>query len=127
MTDNDTKKALNCCKNNSCKGCPCNSINGGPLDMTCVIEMSKSAFDYISRLEAENERLSDLLKRHQRHTNRIRLLTAETAKKIKAEARKEFAERLKENSNEIVIGGKYKYRVVTIEYIDNLYKDLAGE
>ena len=48
-------------------------------------------------------------------------------KTTKAEAIKEFAERLKENASEIVIGGKYKYKVITTEGIDHLAKEMIGE
>ena len=44
----------------------------------------------INRQQAEIERLNDLLKRHKRHTDRIRMINTETAKNIKAEAIKEF-------------------------------------
>lgn len=46
---------------------------------------------------------------------------------IRAAAIKEFAERLKEKSNEIVLGGKYKYQVVTTEGVDNLVKEMTGD
>ena len=101
MTDNEIIKALEhieaftCCKDcafyKKCTG-------------KCVIT---ETLNLINRQKAEIEGLSDLLKRHQRHTKSIRILTAETAKKIKAEAYKEFAEGLCEgrvsNDNTVIL------------------------
>ena len=54
-------------------------------------------------------------------------LILEYAEKIESKARKEFAERLKEIASEIIIGGKYKYRVVTIESIYNTLAELSNQ
>ena len=78
--------------------------------------------DLINSLQAENERLQDLLKRHKRNTDRIRMINTETAKSIKAEAYKEFAERLKEISH------PYADTQMVFELqIDNLLKKMVGE
>ena len=86
--------------------------------------------------QADIERLEDLLKRHKRHTDRIRLITAETAKKIKAEAIKEFAERLHCHC-EAVINQEWNKKVSPVswadayeefeEEIDNLLKEMVGD
>jgi hypothetical protein len=46
-------------------------------------------------------------------------------KRVKAEAIKEFTQRLKEYSTETIIGGKYKFQVVTTKCIDNLVKEMT--
>lgn len=48
-----------------------------------------------------------------------------TAEEIKTEAVKEFAERLKENTSEIVIGGVYKYKVITVQGIEHFLKEMG--
>lgn len=98
MTDNEIIKALECCMDEmGCKkGCPCFDPKSKSSHCTAIGDngLEKLALDLINRQKAEIEGLSDLLKRHQRHTKSIRILTAETAKKIKAEAYKEFYEEL---------------------------------
>lgn len=56
MTDNEIKKALECCsksdtEDNYCDGCPYEK------EMYCASESSKDCLDLINRLQAENERL----------------------------------------------------------------------
>lgn len=58
-----------------------------------ALNVAKHALALINRQQAEIERLKDLLKRNKRNANRIRMITAETAKRIKSEAVKEFAEK----------------------------------
>ena len=75
------------------------------------IDMLSSVFDLINRLQAENERLKAEIKFSD-------YLEYETTNQIKAEAYKEFAERLKEwfcKESEV-----YKL-------IDNLLKEMVGE
>lgn len=107
-------------------------IDGLQQLVNLSIDMQNEMTDTIINLEellaeknAEIERLEDLLKRHQRNTDRIRLITAETAKKIKAEAYKEFAERLKDmhkcNTTSVVS------LVTVFDNINNLVKELIGE
>ena len=47
--------------------------------------------------------------------------------KVKEEAVKEFAERLKETALGLVIGEKYECKVVTVEGIDNIAKEMGCE
>ena len=74
------------------------------------------AFDEINRLQAENKRLKKGWKADIQ-------LTAEA----KAEAYKEFAERLKENKEVLFFGESgYHYRI-TDKQIDNLLKEMCGD
>jgi hypothetical protein len=53
LTDNETKKALECCcKNNNCEGCPLDYLT---FSSQCASELAIKSLDLINRLEAENE------------------------------------------------------------------------
>lgn len=72
-----------------------------------------NALDLINRLQEENERLKEEIKKEQLYNLRM------TAHSVKAEAYKEFAERLKRrflNKNEVINNT-----------IDNLLKELVGD
>lgn len=87
MNDNDIVKALECCANEptlNCRNCPYEeSCNMGRSDM------QKDALDLINRQKEEIERLEKSLTKQFDSYQSIR-------GKAKAEAIKEFAERLKE-------------------------------
>ena len=114
MTDNEIKKSLECCvkslSSDSCNECPLNTTKECDKDLLAI---EKYALDLINRLKAENERLSKI----------TRPLIAE----IKAEAYKEFAERLKEKSFKSL--GKYGITrdVIEVRGIDNLLKEIIEE
>ena len=114
MTDNEIKKALECCMKicKDCDNCPC--INNDYINVyDCKYALLKNALNLINRLKAENERLSKI----------TRPLIAE----IKAEAYKEFAERLKEKSFQSFGNYGITRDVVEVCDIDNLVKEMAGE
>ena len=55
MTDNEIKKALECCcKNNNCEGCPLDYLT---FSSQCASELAIKSLELINRLQAENERL----------------------------------------------------------------------
>lgn len=96
LTDNEIKKALECCKDEEvdCDKCPYNAKN------KCVGVLLQNALDYINRLEVENERLQKYYDNMEDAIYSFREDHAKVKffkKEIKAEAIKEFAERLKEN------------------------------
>ena len=107
MTDNEIIKALECIASDKdvlCKGC---SYNKYYLNR-CHKENAKDALDLINRQKAEIERLEDV---------NIRL--------TKAEAIKEFAERLKEKAYR---PNPYPYiEILTKEDIDNHVKEMVGD
>ncbi len=81
----------------------------------------------LTSAKAEIERLNDLLRRHQRHTDRIRMITAETAKKIKAEAVKECIKKAKselKNISNFDFHGTLYY-MVGEAFFDNLLKEMG--
>ena len=60
LTDNEIKKALECCGDEDiylCSICPLYREN--PHNDFCQEDLHKSALDLINRLEAENERLKN--------------------------------------------------------------------
>lgn len=113
MTDNEIVKALECCANElGCKNCPENPHKGNYG--FCTDPLIKGAFNLINRQKAEIERLKgwqDLLK-------------AEKHSLIKAEAIKEFAERLKKYST---YSSDLSMLVIHYWRIDDLVKEMVGE
>lgn len=117
MTDNEIIKALEeYVKENKFEYFHSNTIGEYPL--------IRKAFDLINRQQAEIERLNELLET--RH--KVFETKCEELEIAKAEAYKEFAERLKENINKrFVEDNTMIYRCVHIKDIDNLLKELVGE
>ena len=135
LTDNEIKKALECCVNNTnenCNKCVCSGSN-----VSCVDVLLTNALDLINRLQAENERLKKSNRNWRRKVQRLRKkveveidkLNAEKndvmyyKDQIKAEAYKEFAERVKLRFSGTLScsGGVIK------RSLDNLLKELVGD
>lgn len=141
MTDSEIIKALECCGNNTCRECVYNTSDDR-FDLTCTTNMAKDALDIINRQQTEidilirkKETLRDEIAEQQaeieRLTNKLEYLNGKyliPQQKIKAEAIKGFAERLKEKayttSQNIV--GKCWYELDS-ELIDNLLEEMEGE
>lgn len=116
MTDNDIVKGLEYCVDKGyCPSCPCydNASN-------CKIEYD--ALDLIKRQQAEIERLECSAKDWE-ETARQLFISREN---IKAEAVKEFAERLKEESKWLPLTSVTDC-FVTVSQIDNLVEEMVGE
>ena len=112
MTDNDIIKGLLCCTfAEPCEDCPLEK------DEMCVFTLKSNALDIINRQKAEIERLKEQFRYLDVECERLEKVN-ETAK---AEAIKEFAERLKE---QIYIK---KDRLFYAEKIDNLVKEMVGD
>lgn len=152
MTDNEIKKALECCVTSEyCVDCPC-------LEKQLPCPTSDVILDYINRLEAENENLEIELKAMRGAANSYkaeneRLISGKcvylsddetteycvegicpkykTETQIKAEARKEFIEMVKRRIFFVNIHNCNEPQVKCIdlkpEHIDNLFKELVGE
>ena len=115
MTDEQIIKALECCKSNInlCNSCPMDQEKKD--DCTCGMFLAEYAISLINRQKAEIERLENSLAISKKETKRY-------AQK-RAEAIKEFAERLKFN----VTGIPWcEYGPVHRE-IDNLVKEMVGD
>ena len=145
MTDNEIKRALGCCMHSKwsdkCSECfyaECDSEKG------CVKELLEDALDLINRQQAKIEELTGNLKfvrgTVERQKAEIERLQNEcfcianereaikdcintAVEEAKAEAIKEFAERLKE---EAVTKCDWD-NCVDVEDIDNLVKEMVGE
>ena len=131
-TDEQIKKALECCINweaTTCEKCPlddeCDNDGDTPL---------RNALDLINRQKAEIERLESLCEKigiaNDVKLERICVLQ-EDLETAKAEAIKEFAERLKKSAFDCDVsfgfGREHYTEAVTVFEIDNLVKEMVGE
>lgn len=150
MTDNEIIKALECCAQPDpiCKECPCYDAY---LKYPCTDQLKWAALNLIDRQKAKIERLRGLLRFEAEGANTLNDVIAEQqaeikrlttlaelgnirandyramrdkAKNARAEAIKEFAERLKEKAYPFpcAIGVEY---AVTIRAINDLVKKMT--
>ena len=116
MTDNEIIKALECLRGNAfdCGECPYCSCYPAP----CEQQVAKDVLSLINRQKEEIERL----KNRDLHVE----VSEKLEREIKAEAVKEFAERLKK---EIDIRPTYsrEQNKYVVFLIDNLLKEMVGE
>lgn len=114
MTDNEIIKALGCLRGNAfdCGECPYCSCYPAP----CEQQVAKDALALISRQKEEIERLKN------------RDLQVEVSEKlereIKAEAVKEFTDRLKERASK---GFWETDAYIGVEQIEELVKEMVGK
>lgn len=99
MRDNEIIKALECCSTATCisNNCPYEKIHDIP---TCTTKLTRDALDLINRLQAENERLKEHCSKCGEKTTKTILNLQELLGTAKAEAYKEFADRLKGHYDE---------------------------
>ena len=119
MTDKEIIKALECCGNvvtSTCKGCPYHITHNA----NCVKALMHDALDLINRQQAEIEELKKVV---------IDDYASEYDSKIRAEAIKEFAERLKDLScgSDLYDRDERWVQAVTVEEIDETYNEMVGE
>ena len=118
MADNEIIKALECCGDpyDICANCPIpNDIKD---DCRCGEHLANNALDLITRQQAEIEKLKEQI--------------AEVNKTIKSEAIKEFVDRLKEVSSEMVmmcdngtpISISYS---ISSKKLDSILKEMVGD
>ena len=138
MTDNDIKKALECCtKGLECKSCPANPHKGNYG--YCTGLLLKDTLDLINRIEAENERLKGISDNKTKELLRYNASIEELHKKLetaKAEAYKEFAELIHCHCQSI-INHEWNKKVSPVswadayeqfdEEVDNLLKEMVGD
>ena len=149
LTDEEIKKAFKICNNledGYCSDCAYEYCD------RCIRAVAINTLDLINSLQAENERLKENLQEAhidiREHITEIERLNelleewkkaaykvsdekdelycnaVERVKTAKAEAYKEFAERLKEHSYFDPI---HQNKVVAVELVDNLLKEIVGE
>ncbi len=91
MQDNDIIKALECCDNGLCDGCAYY-----PNMIHCRDDLCRDTFDLINRQRAEIERLTDRNDELICKVSDIAHINVTEYEKIRAEAVKEFAEKIDE-------------------------------
>ena len=124
FTDEEIIKALELCNKPAdpeiCENCPFCS------DFKCLYILKANALKLINRQKAEIEKLENARQKQ------AQILSEETEQKyelidklsqVKAEAYKEFAERLKEKKLQSTLDA----RICTTEMIENLLKEMVGE
>ena len=118
MTENEIRKALECCRDCKCKECPCyKNIEG---EMRCTEIDEEEILDLVNRQKAEIERLEEMLDSSvSSERNAVDNIDYE-----KTEAIKEFAERLKEKLQWDV---EFDNKFVFESDIENLVKEMTGE
>ena len=116
MTDNEIIKALECCGKNPpiCIEC---SYKGKCNRKDCYDYLKGDALTLIHRQQAEIERLGEKNKRLFAENVSI----THSSKEIKAEAIKEFAERLKGRFDQ------YDVELFCHSVIDNLVEEMVGD
>ena len=115
-TDNEIIKALECCGRDyvaDCDHCVLNDLNRN--DCYSLI-LHKYSLDLINRLKAENERLDKLVVEKHKEINRL----DDYMQYVKAEAIKEFAERLISKCDA-------PHWCVWMSEIDDLAKEMVGD
>ena len=118
MTDNEIIKALELCANrtiHSCKFCPCNS------GIECNKKLNEGTLDLINRQKAEIEKL--------KNTDFQVEVSSRLEKEIRAEAIKEFSEKLKQQAFECGVSfgfGKEHYtKAVAVFDIEKLVEEMT--
>lgn len=116
MTDNEIIEILECCANADCKSCPCNIDNHYCKDLE-----SQEILNLINRQKAEIEKL--------KNTDFQVEVSSRIEKEIRAEAIKEFAEKLKQQAFECDVSfglGKEHYtKAVAVIEIDKIVEEMT--
>lgn len=119
MTDNEIVKVLEACSTQDgsipCYDCPCWCDD----TQKCVGLNYTEVLGLIKRQNAEIERLNKVEELSEVLSDTIRIRYAE----VKAEAYKEFAEKLKDKKSQSTMDR----RICTSEMIDDLLKEMVGE
>ena len=125
MTDAEIVKALECCKSfddlRACYKCPALE-NGDCSDGKVYISnfILDNTLDLINRQKAEIEKLERAVSHLEDYANSV-------ADKVKAEAIKEFAEKLKCRSHRFKTIDRIFVDCIPLDYIDKLVKEVVGE
>ena len=127
MTDNDIIKALECCYNikENCDKCPCGFSSAEPA---CYDKIKKDALDLINRQKAEIERLTvpqELI--DDDFCGVVCEFAEELIEKAKAEAVKEFAEKVKKYCVDIIVFDDWCEESKLIDYIEDLVNEMVGD
>ena len=139
MTDNEIIKALECCsQNNGCESCPYMWMGH------CTEQLPEDALGLINRQNAEidglkiaNEKMYEAGKEQEAEIERLCSVVDKTdaayfqkvseVDRAKAEAIKEFAERLKGKKERQCAGMGMVGYIVWVEDIDKTVKEMVGD
>ena len=134
MTDNEIIKALECCSNDNidCEECPANGLcdNDDYCFTGAILDLINRQQAEIERLKAENQSIKYCYERAKSYNDTLAESCEKNCKKFnmttRAEAIKEFAERLKKRATGMLLMGEKFYSVDTDD-IDELLAELTGE
>lgn len=126
MTDNEIIKRLNCCVKFECKECPYNADGCDDITVTNII-------DLIKRQQAEIDRLKMLFNDQQEIIADLEWTVENEGFKhlgkmyseLRAEAIKEFVERLKDRKTSYYDDDGWLEEYVRLETIDKLVKEMG--
>ena len=119
MTEAEVIKALELCKDPMASCSECFLVVS---DRYCERTLMGNALDLINRQKAENEKLQSDNSSMQSTLAKMSMGVEEA----KAEAIKEFAERLKDKQ-QTFISDEYAYKFIYLIEIDNLVKEMVGD
>lgn len=125
-TDEEIIKALDICTQQDssipCCDCPCwndDEQECEVIDDTVILDIINSQKSEIERLKKARLKQAQFLA--EQKAQKYELINK--LSQVKTESYKEFAERLKEKSCDIVLYGE----IVTVNTIDNLLKEMVGD
>ena len=130
MTDNEILKALEVCATtidfNECPQCTVMPYNISAKDIIDLITRQRAEIERFEKENHENFNKWEILAN--RTKQRYAELYEEAKSIVKAEAIKEFAERVKANSDFCYLGNvdRLAYRIVAKDF-DNLVQEMVGE
>ena len=119
MTDNEIIKILKCCKKGDCYRCPAHKFGGRCTDKAkwMAFDLIKRQINLINRQKAEIEGWKETANQYQN----LWCEAEKDVQTVKAEAIKEFAERLRDVFNQ------YDVELFCQTVIDNLVKEMVGD
>ena len=142
MTDNEIIKALECCGNGLCANCP--RLNTPEHILHCKELLMCEAIDLINRKKAEIKRLNGVIKNFKATKERQKAEIEseislrqqwqekcnellEERQHIKAEAIKQFAEKVKEHMCSYDLDNYHYFRAIEEDAFDDLVKEMVGD
>ncbi|MBD9008730.1 MAG: hypothetical protein EGR16_00030 [Clostridiales bacterium] len=130
LTDEQIIKAADICRTGECSGCPYHEL----YTASCLNKLTKDVYHLLNRQKAEIESLKQIINERDKEILKLqkRIIFWRDdlnyqPEKIKSEAIKEFAERLKEKADDYVLAeGEFETMIFEND-IDNLVKEMAKE
>ena len=118
LTDEQIIKAADICRTSECSGCPYHEL----YTASCLSKLTKDVYHLLNRQKAEIESLKQIINERDKEIIKLqkRIIFWRDdlnyqPEKIKSEAIKEFAERLKRTSIGLEIGDDKKFKMTEEE------------